>query len=74
MNKEENELNYLSVKVNVYLLADVITLERTKEMDTFFFFLPPRPCFVTRPLSDSKHAADVIHSNLPHAYICLQGN
>lgn len=41
MNKEENELNYLSVKVNVYLLADVITLERTKEMDTFFFSFPP---------------------------------
>lgn len=45
MNKEENELNYLSVKVNVYLLADVITLERTKEMDTFFFFLPPPTVF-----------------------------
>lgn len=73
MNKEENELNYPSVKANVYLLADVITLERTKEMDTFFF-PSPQMCFVTRPLSDSKHAADVIHSNLPHAFICLRGN
>lgn len=42
MNKKENELNYLSVKVNVYLLADVITLERTNETDTFFFLPPNR--------------------------------